>query len=69
MQKWEYLLVDFHTNNYSLNGGEPFNYEQSTAGQPSITPQVVSTLNKLGREGWELIESTSGYCFKRLISD
>ncbi|MDX6383153.1 MAG: hypothetical protein QOK48_726 [Blastocatellia bacterium] len=69
MQKWEYLLVDFHTHNYSLNGGEPINYERPTAGQSNTKPQMVDTLNKLGREGWELIESTPYYCFKRRISN
>ena len=70
MQKWEYLSVDFGMEGYSLNGEKPVaNYERSTTGQPSIKPQVVETLNKLGREGWELIETTPYYYLKRRISD
>jgi len=69
MQKWEYLSAEFRTNSYSLNGGEPVNYERSTAGQPSITPQAVDTLNKLGREGWELVQTSSAFYVKRAISN
>lgn len=69
MQKWEYIMVEFNTHDYCLNAGDPIKYERPTEGQSSIKPQVVGVLNKLGRDGWEMVTGEPYYYFKRRISD
>lgn len=65
MQKWEYLQVStFRTGNkiesITVNGEEtPFN---------KGLPDFFEYINKLGIEGWEMINSSSTtYLFKRPI--
>ena len=80
MQKWEYLRIDFRfqyggqyiESKFSLHS----NGTLVTESKNNDAVKTYDYLNKLGREGWELVSSTSwgdqhskndSYNFKRPI--
>jgi hypothetical protein len=75
MTKWEYLVVEIRDPNsestiFIINGGE------RQYGDQWYAANIPYQLNKLGQEGWELINIGKGnltyhamYTFKRPILD
>lgn len=67
MPKWEYYYVrfDYYTGPFWLNGAV-------ASSQPASN--LYELLNRLGKEGWELVVShtesaTTGLIFKRQLSE
>ena len=52
-RRWEYLEVDVHVETWSDSAGRRGRLTIADAG-PGQLPSILSLLNGLGQEGWEL---------------
>ena len=78
MKQWEYLVVEVHNPSATEYNGDPRPTPYKINGEPMkgmewLADNIHVELNKLGKEGWELIKIGKGnslhynlmYTFKR----